>query len=152
MLTIRLTRIGKSAQPSFKLILQEKTSSPKGKALEIIGSYNPKSKEISFKKDRIEYWISKGAQPSSTVAVLLKRNGMTGMEKYTKIELHQRKKKKGEEAAAPAAPVAPAPAAAPAPAKAAEPAPVAAVEAPAAPVEAAAPAPAPEKPAETPAA
>jgi small subunit ribosomal protein S16 len=135
LLTIRLTRIGKSAQPSFKLILQEKTSSPKGKALEIMGSYNPKSKEISFKKDRIEYWISKGAQPSSTVAVLLKRNGMTGMEKYTKIELHQRKKK-GEQAAAAAAPAPVAPVAA-APAKEAAP-----VEAPVA----------AEKPAETPAA
>ncbi|HBB03113.1 MAG: 30S ribosomal protein S16, small subunit ribosomal protein S16 [Candidatus Peregrinibacteria bacterium GW2011_GWF2_38_29] len=143
MLTIRLTRIGKSAQPSFKLILQEKTSSPKGKALEIIGSYNPKSKEISFKKDRIEYWISKGAQPSSTVAVLLKRNGMTGMEKYTKIELHQRKKK-GEQAAAAAAPAPVAPAAA-APAK--EATPVAPVEAPAAAEAAPAPAETPAAPA-----
>lgn len=67
MLVIRLQRVGKKNQASFRVVLQEKTWSPKGKAKELLGFYNPVTKEKAFQKERIQYWISKGAQPSPTV-------------------------------------------------------------------------------------
>jgi len=67
MLKIRLQRIGKKNQPSFRLVLVEHTFRPQGKYIEDLGSYNPKSKQKQFNKERILHWISKGAQISPTV-------------------------------------------------------------------------------------
>lgn len=67
MLKIRLQRIGKKNQPSFRLVLVEHTFRPQGKYIEDLGSYNPKSKQKQFNKERILHWISKGAQLSPTV-------------------------------------------------------------------------------------
>lgn len=55
----------------YRLIISEKTKDPYGDALEILGSYNPYSKELQAKNDRINYWISQGAQMSPTVNNLL---------------------------------------------------------------------------------
>ena len=71
MLTIRLSRIGKKKQPMYRLIISEKARDPYGRALEILGSYNPFTKEIDVKKDRIEYWLSQGSGMSPTVNNLL---------------------------------------------------------------------------------
>lgn len=71
MLTIRLSRIGKKNMPMFRLIVSEKSKDPFGKSLEILGSYNPYSKELNVKKERIEYWLSHGASMSETVNNLL---------------------------------------------------------------------------------
>jgi len=71
MLVIRLTRIGKKNQPAYRLVLAEKTSPVKGKFIEILGSYSPRLKTKSLKTERIQYWLSKGAQPSATVHNLL---------------------------------------------------------------------------------
>jgi len=98
LLAIRLGRIGKSSQPSFRIIVQEKTASPKSKSLEVLGSYNPKAKSLKINRERVEYWMSKGAHPSSTLAGMLKKEGFSNMEKYIKKEQHK-KKKKGEESA-----------------------------------------------------
>ena len=121
------------------MILQEHTSAVKGKFIEELGSYRPvaKDKPFSFNTERVAYWLSKGAQPSDTVAVLLKKQGLKGMEKYIALRNLSRKSKKAVEAT----PVAPAPAAK------AEPAPVAEV----APVAEPAPTPAPVEPAVEPA-
>ena len=110
MLTIRLSRIGKSKKAAFRVILQEHTQSPKGKALEQLGSYDPATKKLTIKKERVEYWVSKGSQISSTVANILKKNGVSNMEKFIKQGTHKKKKKK-EPAPAPVAAAAPAPAA-----------------------------------------
>lgn len=67
MLVIRLKRVGKKHQASFKIVLQDRRWKPSGKALELLGFYNPISKEKSFQQDRIKFWISKGAQPSPTL-------------------------------------------------------------------------------------
>lgn len=118
MLKIRLSRTGKKRQPSFRIVVQEHSSAVKGKAIEAIGHYRPalKPKEFKVEADRVKHWLSVGAQPSDTVASLLKRNGFTDMEKYLAPRNKKSKKKKGgdEAAAAPAA-SAPAPAATPAP-------------------------------------
>lgn len=71
MLTIRLSRIGKKNKPMYRLIISEKSHDPYGKALEILGSYNPHTKELIAKSERITYWISKGAGTSPTVNNLL---------------------------------------------------------------------------------
>lgn len=71
MLTIRLSRIGKKNKPLYRLIICEKSRDPWGKSLEILGSYNPHSKELQAKGDRIKYWLSKGAEMSPTVNNLL---------------------------------------------------------------------------------
>lgn len=71
MLMIRLQRIGKRGQAYFRVVILEHTSRVKGKYLELLGTYNPHQKEFKVKKDRIEHWISKGAQVSPTVNNLM---------------------------------------------------------------------------------
>jgi len=71
MLAIRLSRIGKKKKPSYRLIISEKGRDLYGRALEILGSYDPFSKKLDVKKERIEYWIKNGAQMSATVNNLL---------------------------------------------------------------------------------
>jgi small subunit ribosomal protein S16 len=71
MLKIRLQKIGKKNSPSYRVALVEHTTSPQGKFIELLGSYNPRLKTKNFKKERIEYWLSKGAQASPTVFNLL---------------------------------------------------------------------------------
>lgn len=71
MLKIRLSRIGKRGQAYFRVIVTEHTKKPKGEFLELLGSYNPHQKQMKVKKDRVDYWISKGAQVSPTVNNLL---------------------------------------------------------------------------------
>ena len=63
MLKIRLQKIGKKNAPSYRVVLVEHTTSPQGKFIELLGTYNPRLKTKNFKKERIEYWLSKGAQP-----------------------------------------------------------------------------------------
>lgn len=71
MLKIRLARVGKKKNPTYRFIVSEASKDPYGKALEILGHYNPFSKVIEVKKDRILEWISKGAQLSPTVHNIL---------------------------------------------------------------------------------
>ncbi|OGY80002.1 MAG: 30S ribosomal protein S16 [Candidatus Kerfeldbacteria bacterium RIFCSPHIGHO2_02_FULL_42_14] len=68
MLTIRLSRIGKRNNPQFRIVLQEKTQAATSAAREILGFYNPHQQQTAHvKKDRIQYWLSKGAKPSATM-------------------------------------------------------------------------------------
>lgn len=102
MLKIRLSRTGKKAQPSFRIIVQEHSAAVKGgKVVEMLGHYQPTTpnKDLVITKERVEYWISKGAQPSDTVASLLKRQGFDNMEKFIAPRNKQSKKKKGGEQA-----------------------------------------------------
>jgi len=71
MLKIRLQRTGKRGQAYFRIVILEHTKKPKGEYLELLGNYNPHQKILNAKKDRVEYWISKGAQVSPTVNNLL---------------------------------------------------------------------------------
>ncbi len=71
MLTIRFSRVGKKGYPTYRLVISEKARDPYGKALEILGSYNPHTKDLQAKDDRIKHWISKGAGMSQSVANLL---------------------------------------------------------------------------------
>ena len=107
MLKIRLTRTGKTAQESFRIVVAEHTNAVKGKYTELLGYYHPAKspKVFDVKKERVEYWISKGAQPSSTAAALFKKHGFANMDKYVEVRTGTKSKKKGgtEEKAAPEA-------------------------------------------------
>lgn len=81
MLTIRLSRIGKKKKPAYRVIISEKTKDPYGNALEILGSYNPFSKDLSVDGDRVNYWLSKGAGMSPTINNLLLENKIIKGEK-----------------------------------------------------------------------
>jgi len=68
MLKIRLQRIGRKNDPSFRAVLTDsKNSTKSGKFLEIVGTYNPKEGKTNFSTDRILYWVSKGAKLSDTM-------------------------------------------------------------------------------------
>lgn len=96
MLSIRFLRIGKKNQPSYKIVVVDKRRSPKsGKFIEQLGFYNPITKEKGVKKERAQYWLSKGAQPSDTVYNLLIREGVV---EGKKIAVHSTKQRKKEEA------------------------------------------------------
>lgn len=62
-------------------MLQERTIAPGGRHVEILGSYNPHSKEAVLRTDRIKYWIEKGAAASDTVHNLLVKNGVISEKK-----------------------------------------------------------------------
>ncbi len=96
MLHIRLTRIGKKKQPEYRFIVCEKSRDPWGKALEILGHYNPRTNPptISLKNDRITYWISKGAQCSNTVWNLLLDQNVVKGEKRKSIKLSKKRREK----------------------------------------------------------
>jgi small subunit ribosomal protein S16 len=73
---IRLRREGALNRPYFKVVVTDKRSPRDGKFIEIVGTYDPKKpgNNSTLKLDRIEHWISKGAQPSDTVRSLIKKN------------------------------------------------------------------------------
>lgn len=72
MLMIRLLRIGKKHDPSFRIVVTDSRNAAKsGRFIEIVGNYNPQKGEPQFKPERIKDWISKGAQVSDTVSNLL---------------------------------------------------------------------------------
>ncbi len=90
MLAIKLKRIGKKHQPSFRLVIAEKRSKATGRYIEDIGWFNPKSKEFKINNERIDYWIKSGAQPTDTVHNLLVRAEAI---KGPKIAVHAKSKK-----------------------------------------------------------
>ncbi|HEV2319495.1 MAG TPA: 30S ribosomal protein S16 [Verrucomicrobiae bacterium] len=65
--------------PAFRIVVADSRSPRDGKFIEEIGTYNPlkKGENFSLKLDRAKYWISKGAQPSDTVASFIKKAGKT---------------------------------------------------------------------------
>ena len=75
MLCIRLARTGAKKKPQYRVVVIEKEKARDGRFLEILGHYNPTVKPIDLKVDRerVQYWVGKGAQPSSTVSRLLRK-------------------------------------------------------------------------------
>jgi len=99
MLKIRLTRRGKKNNAFFRIVVAEHTSPIKGGFLEVLGFLNPHTKEKSFKADRIEYWIGKGAQCSDTVHNLLVSNSVIkGPKRAVKLKKKPVAEAKPEEA------------------------------------------------------
>ena len=92
MLTIRLSRVGKKNKPTYRLIVSEKARDPYGRALEILGSYNPHTKDLQAKKERILHWINNGASLSATANNLLINNDIIEGKKIKTTKLKTKKK------------------------------------------------------------
>jgi small subunit ribosomal protein S16 len=71
MLKLRLKKIGRKRQPSYRIIIIPNTSRRDGKAIDEVGYYNPITKEISFNSEKIIEWLKNGVQPTDTVKRLL---------------------------------------------------------------------------------
>jgi small subunit ribosomal protein S16 len=104
--SIRLRREGAKNRPYYKVVVADSRSPRDGKFLEIIGTYDPKKPDhnSTLKLDRIDHWISQGAQPSDTVRSLIKKNKERSVSATTEV---------AAPAAAPAEPTAAAESAAP---------------------------------------
>src|SRR4051812_10032451 len=77
MLAIRLQRTGRSGHAQFRVIVQESRLSPtSGKVVARLGSYNPHTKEIILAKDKAEFYLSHGAQPSESAVRILTKEGV----------------------------------------------------------------------------
>lgn len=103
---MRLQRVGRKNDPSFRVIVTEKERAAKaGRFIERVGSYNPRTKMADLKAERIRYWLSKGVQPSGTVHnLLVSKTIISG----SKVHVSRSSKKAAEtqkpaEAATPAA-------------------------------------------------
>ncbi len=70
-----MKRIGAKNSPVFRIVVADGRSPRDGKFIEEIGTYNPRQKDnnVKLNLDRIKYWVSKGAQPSDTVASFIKK-------------------------------------------------------------------------------
>ena len=73
---IRLARFGAKKKPTYRVVVIEKDRARDSRSVEVVGHYNPVAKpaQVVLKHARLEHWMKQGAQPSSTVARLLKNN------------------------------------------------------------------------------
>ena len=93
MLKIRLKRLGAKKAPTYRVIVINSTTKREGKPIEELGHYNPKTKVMQLNKSKAEEWISKGAQPTETVAYLIKNCNEDGTLNYKKKETVKLSKK-----------------------------------------------------------
>ena len=80
---IRLTRVGATKQPTYRVVVADSRSARDSRAIETIGHYNPRTDpiELNIDADRASAWLAKGAQPSDTVLRLLRTAGIVAAEK-----------------------------------------------------------------------
>jgi small subunit ribosomal protein S16 len=80
MVRIRLTRVGRKNLALWRIGAFDARTRRDGRALEYLGHYNPHAENdaerLSVNKERVQYWLSKGAQPTTTVASLLRKAGV----------------------------------------------------------------------------
>jgi small subunit ribosomal protein S16 len=83
---IRLTRVGATKQPSYRVVVADSRSARDSRSIETLGHYNPRKDPVEFvvDADKARAWIAKGAQPSDTVARLFRNAGVLPAEKATK--------------------------------------------------------------------
>jgi small subunit ribosomal protein S16 len=80
---IRLTRVGATKQPSYRVVVADSRSARDSRAIETIGHYNPRTEpiEVNIDADKAKSWLAKGAQPSDTVLRLFRNAGIVPAEK-----------------------------------------------------------------------
>ena len=80
MVKIRMKRMGRRHRPFYRINAMDSRSPRDGRVIEELGHYDPLAKEstqdVKLNKERIEYWLSQGAQASDTVRNILKKNGI----------------------------------------------------------------------------
>ncbi len=76
MLAIRMRRVGSKKRPFFRVVVAESTAARDGSFVEILGHYYPRTSpaKVEIDRERVQYWISKGARPSDTVRTLIARH------------------------------------------------------------------------------
>jgi small subunit ribosomal protein S16 len=76
MVTIRLRRAGSKKRPFFRVVVTDSRVARDSSFVEILGHYNPRSKPavVQVDKERVKYWLGKGAQPSDSVRTLMRRH------------------------------------------------------------------------------
>ena len=83
MLAIRMRRVGSKKRPFFRVVVADSTAARDGSFVEVLGHYYPRAKpaRVEIKRDRVQYWIDKGAKASDTVRTLMARHmGAAGTE------------------------------------------------------------------------
>jgi len=108
MVTIRLARGGAKKRPFYGIMVADSRRSPRGRFIERIGFFNPRAvggeERLRIDMERIDYWVSKGAQPSDRVASLVKqfKKGPEALEaeKAKLVELTEAKKAAADKAEA----------------------------------------------------
>jgi small subunit ribosomal protein S16 len=75
---IRLTRVGATKQPTYRVVVADSRQPRDGRAIEILGHYNPRSEPVEFVVDveKTKAWLAKGALPTETVERLLRTAGV----------------------------------------------------------------------------
>ena len=77
MLAIRMQRNGRTHYPTYRIVVQESQRHPlSGRIVAEVGNYNPATKALTLEKQAVEKYLKNGAQPSSRVAFILKKNGV----------------------------------------------------------------------------
>lgn len=108
MLTIKLSRFGKKKQPTYRILVMEKSKDPWGDYLEMLGNYDPRTKKADLNADRIKYWISKGAELTDSIHNLFitnkiiegKKKSVTRISNSRKEKMAKEQPKKAEAAPA----------------------------------------------------
>ncbi len=79
MLKIRLRRMGTKNRPFYRVVVSDSRRTPKASALDEVGYYNPRSEpaEIKIDQERVDHWVRRGAQISSSVQKLIRRQAQT---------------------------------------------------------------------------
>jgi small subunit ribosomal protein S16 len=74
MLMIRMARFGAKKKPTYRVVVIDKERARNSRSVEVVGLYNPVAQPpvVNLNRERIEYWMKNGAQPSDTVSRLLK--------------------------------------------------------------------------------
>jgi small subunit ribosomal protein S16 len=75
MVTIRLARYGAKKQPFYRIVVADSRSPRDGRFIDLLGVYDPKKNPavVQFKTDKLNQWLQQGAQPSATVAQLIRK-------------------------------------------------------------------------------
>ena len=75
MVTMRLSRIGSTKRPYYRIVVIDKRRARNGRFLEVVGQYNPIANPVQMEvnAERAQYWLSKGAEPSETVRSILRK-------------------------------------------------------------------------------
>ena len=97
---IRLTRLGRKKVPYYHIVVADSNAPRDGKFIEKVGTYNPlvdNEKQVSLNKERLEYWLSVGAIPTTRVAIILNKSNIKGAEKYKPVFVPKQKQVKQEE-------------------------------------------------------
>ncbi len=94
MLAIRMQRNGRTHSPVYRIVVQESQRHPlSGRVVAEVGNYNPETKRVVLDKEKVEFYLKNGAQPSSRVAFVFKKEGIALPKWYKEAPKKQAKAK-----------------------------------------------------------